>query len=119
MAQNKHIGLASVLAWLTVFVVLGLIVACAPHVGGSTSAVESYDLCTSDPDYGNAPCVVLSLVDGRDAYTWVAVAKTGDLVFVDMLPCASDDGPAPCVWDTRHGNTSAGPNVRQFVMVRD
>jgi hypothetical protein len=92
---------------------------CAPRESAGASAPESYELCTSYPDYGNAPCVVLSLVDGHDGYTWVSKDSAGTLAFVDMLPCASDDGPAPCVWDTERGNGRAGPQVKRYVMIRD
>ena len=98
--------------------VTAFIFAIAPRHGVPASA-ESYDLCTVEPDYGNAPCVVLSLVDGKDGYTWVSKDSAGVLAFVDMLPCASDDGPAPCVWDTRRGNGQAHVTMRRFVMIRD
>jgi len=122
MARGKSLTSAAALAWLVVLAVAFTIAACTPRPTEpqpTVTVTESYELCTSAPDYGNAPCVVLSLVDGHDGYTWVAVSQSGVLVFVDMLPCASDDGPPPCIWDTRRGDGGAGPGVKQFVVIRD
>jgi hypothetical protein len=85
-----------------------------------TYATNSYPLCSSFPDYGNAPCVLLERNQYGDAYEWVAVSTAGELVHVDFPECEEEDGPAPCVWDTLHrGNGMASPGVGQFVIVRD
>ena len=105
--------------WLAAMAVAIVLTACAPRYGVQAQPIESYSLCSSDPDYGNAPCVVLSLNDGADGYTWVAVDSSGALVSVPMAACASDDGPAPCVWDTTRGDGRAGPGINRYVMIRD
>jgi hypothetical protein len=83
-------------------------------------ALNTYPLCSSFPDYGNAPCVVATLNDGIEGYTWVAVSTAGDLVEVQFRACVTEDDPGPCVWDSvNRGNGIAGPGVAQFLINRE
>jgi len=116
--NRKDGGAAWSVSILVALVVGALVFACAPRTGTADAAPESHPLCASDPDYSNAPCVVLSLVDGHDGYELIQRISDGSLASVPFTACASEDGPAPCVWDTRRGNGTAGPGVAQFVVIR-
>jgi hypothetical protein len=111
-------GIAWSVSILVALIIGALVFGCAPRTGAANAAPASYPLCASDPDYSNAPCVVLSLVDGTDGYELIQRISDGSLASVPFMACASEDGPAPCVWDTRRGNGSAGPGVAQFVVIR-
>jgi hypothetical protein len=111
-------GVAWSVSILVAIIVGAFVFACAPRTGTADAAPESHPLCASDPDYSNAPCVVLSLVDGHDGYELVQRISDGSLASVPFAACASEDGPAPCVWDTARGNGTAGPGVEQFVVIR-
>jgi hypothetical protein len=42
--------------------------------------------------------------------------EVGEAVSLPLAPCASDDGPGPCVWDASSRGNGQG---RSFVMYRD
>jgi hypothetical protein len=58
-----------------------------------------------------------SVVSGSPAPAVVEPAgELGEGVSLPLAPCASDDGPGPCVWDARSRGNGQG---RSFVMYRD
>lgn len=81
----------------------------------SRPPVESYALC--DPERLAANCVVVA---DRDNLVWLTRAANGEYVAVHMAACESDDGPAPCIWDSRgRGDGSSDPGLSRFLVIRD
>jgi hypothetical protein len=57
------------------------------------------------------------VVSGSPAPAVVAPAQEiGEAVSLPLAPCASDDGPGPCVWDASSRGNGQG---RSFVMYWD
>lgn len=82
---------------------------------------ESYEPCTDMRTLGTTfPCVWTDsyLTDKPDALWFLA--SDSESQPTEFQPCATEDGPAPCVWDTvTRGNGTAGPGVSRFVIIRD
>jgi hypothetical protein len=60
-----------------------------------------------------------TVVSGQPASVAPMVEPAGELgeaVSLPLAPCASDDGPGPCVWDASSRGNGQG---RSFVMYRD
>jgi hypothetical protein len=86
------------------------------NVNATASAeAESYGACPGgsvEDKRRTYPCVAF---DGR--YLLLFTERYKATEFTD---CASEDGPAPCVWDTAlRGNGTAGSGISRFVIIRD
>lgn len=77
----------------------------------AVSAAESYERCAVEVSR-TYPCV------DQDGAT--LALHVSELRAIDFVDCVTEDGPAPCVWDTAtHGNGTAGVGVARYVVIRN
>jgi hypothetical protein len=126
--MSASASLAIILA-LLVSVLMTAMMACTPDdtsedpsiVFRTPSGVESYDECGSASHAASQSREPVAVADATcvqpDAGLYWVVPPLNPAV--PFAPCATEDGPAPCVWDAvSRGDGRPGPGVRRFIVLR-